>query len=498
MFDEEALERMTDSELLAALDELPETEHPQILEIQRSRAFDAGLFSEAASLAFRIGEIAKSIGNQRILARALADEGSALYRNDEYIEAAKKFDESAENYKAVGNQRRAADALYQKAEALLQLDNEESAVVAASEASDFAMMEGEYALVGKSMFIRGRALFYLSREEEAIPDLLNAVENLAIAGLSTLVAEVHEFTGRCLYALDRNEESISYLQKSLIILETIPSELAKRQLPELRQKIALNLYNLGRHDEAIEILEKAKQEFKDLEDIGWVATCEFDIGDSLQELDRDDEAIQYFLRAETLAESVGNRKLASRALSYRALSHQKERRYEEALDLNRRLIFSEKDRDNADSRELAYGGFTRSLANLIGLERFDEVISNFESPLSWPQFTPNSRDYLASKSFYCRALFAVDKRDAALRVANEGIEESSAEHWNNIIATFFEVRGLLTHESNAKQSEQDIANAIALYLAVGNNQKAKELSELFMPEFPDTKNLKNMSGEAFQ
>ena len=116
----------------------------------------------------------------------------------------------------------------------------------------------------------------------------------------------------------------------------------------------------------------------------------------------------------------------------------------------------------------------------------------YEEPLPWLTFTPPEKDRLAAKSIYCRALFSLERKQEALQVANEGISEASSEHWAFVIATFFEVRGRLTEESHPRQSEQDLANSIALYLASGAVNRAEELSTKFMPEFSENKDIKSL------
>lgn len=492
MFDKDALETMTDIELLAALEELDPSEQSPILEVQRLRAFKAEKYAEAASLAFRISEIATSLKDDDLKASAVAHEGDALAANGEFADAAKKYELAAELAKESGMQARAAKLLYKKADALLNLSDEESTVSAATEASEFASIEGEFGLVGRSLYIRAQSRYYLNKEEEAIEDCLNAAENLAIAGLSDLVADVYEFLGRCLWSLGRNAESMSYLQKSLLIYQTTLSKESNDKIPEIQQKIALNLSALKRHEDAISLLEKAIEGFRSQGSIGWIATCELNVGDALQELDRDDEAIERLLRAETLAESVGDRKTAGRAIHYRALSLHAESRFEDALDLNRRLMASAKPQDEEPIRQMAYVGFVRMLGNLIALERYEEVISSYEAPLTWPDFTPSAEESLSAKSSYCIALYKLGRDDEALKIANEGLREANSKHWRVVLATLFEIRGRITRTSHERQSEQDLANAIALYLAAERFDEANSLAEFFLPKFSENRDTKSI------
>jgi len=478
MLNEEDLAGMTDEALLLALEETDESEHVPILAEQRRRAVDRGENGEAASLSFRIGELAKSQGNKKLLARAKYDEGSSLYDNDEYSESAQRFDDAATLYKELGNQKSATNSLYWKASALLLLDNEEESVQAAEEAKSFAEQENDYALIGRSLFVKGKGLFYLKRHDEALPELLDAVENLAIAGLANEVANVYEFLGRTLYNLDRNRDSINYLQKASIIIQNGIDEEVKKTIPELKRKISLNYYQLNEHAKCIELLEEARKEFQDAGRIDDVAFCEFDIGDSLQELDRQQESLDYFLRAETLAESVGNKRLAYRALHYRGISHHNLGNYEEALNLYKRLW--DQTNESKEFREFASFAYNRSLGALNYLERYQEVVERYEKAPKWDDFTPEPNDRLVMMAHYCKALFEVGSHDAALRIASQGISESESGTWNVAIATFFEIRSKLTRESQPERSEQDLSFAISLLLASDWVQKAKELSDYFV------------------
>jgi tetratricopeptide (TPR) repeat protein len=492
MFNSEAFEGMSDIELLAALEDLDESEQPPILEIQRDRAYKSEKFAEAASLAFRISAIATSLKDDDLKASALANEADALLANDEYAEAAAKYEQAANLFKQLGMQRRAAKLLYQKAKSLFNLDDEELTIAAATEATEFALVEGEPGLAGRSLLIRAQSRYYLDKEKEAIEDCHAAADNLKIAGLSDSVADAYEFLGRCLWFLGQHKDSMSYLQKSLVIYQTTLKQDLKSKIPEIQQKIALNLSALGRYEEAISLLEKAIEAFQGLGIIDWIAICELDIGDALQQIGQDDQAIDRLFKAETLAESVGDRERAGRALHYRAISLHTKEKYEDALDLNRRLMASAKSDDEDAIKQMSYVGFVRMLGDLIALKRYEEVVNCYLNPISWPDFVPPEEELLSAKSRYCFALFRLDHKEEALKIANAGIAEANSKLWRVDLAKFFEVRGLLTRSTHERQSDQDLANAIALYLAAGRFESANSLAEYFLPKFPENRDTKSI------
>lgn len=492
MFNSEAFEKMTDVELLAALQDLDESEQIPILEIQRARAYESEKYAEAASLAFRISEIATSLKDDDLKASALADEGDALLANDEYSEAATKYEQAANLSKQLGMQRKAANLLYKKAESLFNLDDEPLTIAAATEATEFASVAEEFGIVGQSLLIRAKSLYCYAKEDQAIEDCHKAVENLAIAGLSDSVGDTYEVLGRCLWELGKHEDSISYLQRSLIIYQTTLKQDSNSKIPEIQEKIARNLHALGRYEDAISLLEKAIEGFRSLGSIDWIARCELDFGDALQELDRDDEAIERLLKAETLADSVGDRKIAVRALHYRALSLYSKGRFADALDLNRRLMASAKIEEEDAIKQMSYVGFVRMLDNLIALEHYEEVINSYLNPITWPEFVPSDRERLSAKSTYCRALFCLDRKEEALKTANEGISEANSQHWPAVLANLFKIRGLLTRTTHERQSEQDLANAIALYLAAERFKDANSLAKFFLPKFSENRDTKSI------
>lgn len=490
MFNNDDLTEMSDEALLLALEETDESEHIPILSEQRRRAFENNEFGSAASLSFRIGELAKAQGNSKLLAKAKHDEGSALYQNDEHSESASRYDEAAVIYKEIGNQKRATNSLYEKARALLQLDNEEEAVKAAEEARAFAEREEDYTLVGRSLFIKGKGLFYLRRYDEALDELMAAAENLAIAGLSNEVADVYEFLGRTLYSINQHKESINYLQKALIIIQNGIDNDMKSTVPELKRKISLNLYALNEFTQCIDSLEEAKVEFQAAGRVEDVAYCEFDIGDAMQEIDKEAESLDVFLRAETLAESVGNKKLANKALHYRGLSHANLGRHEEALDLYTR--FWNQTQSSPELRELAHTAFYRILSALVPLKRYSEVIEKYEKRPKWDDFVPPLNEEILMMSYYCRALYESGNFDAALRIAGQGILESQSDSWKVARATFFEIRSILTRDTQLKQSEQDLSFAISLLLASNWVERARDLSSYFVSKIEESKEPKSM------
>lgn len=494
MFNPDDLSDMSDEALLLALEETDSSEHIPILGEQRKRAYESEEFGEAASLSFRMGEIAKANGDRKSLAKAKHYEGSALFDAEEYLESALRYEEAAQIYKELGLQKNATNTLYWRANALLQLDDEEQSVKASDEAISFARQENDYTLLGRSLYIKGQGLFYLKKYEEALTELLEAVENLGLSGNSDDVARVYEFIGRTLYQLNRNRESIDYLQKASIIIQNGIDDELKLTIPELKRKISFNYYQLREHDKCVKLLEEAKKELQSQGKVEEVAHCEFDIGDSLQELDRDEESLDFFLRAETLAESVGNKKLANKALHYRGLSQQNLGRYDDALELYSRLW--NQTNTKPDLRELANTAYMRILSALIYLERYQEVIERYEKAPKWDDYKTPPNDETVMKSHYCRALFESGNHDAALRIASEGIAKSPSDSWGVARATFFEIRSKLTRKSHVEKSEQDLSFAISLLLASNWVDRARDLSEYYITKAGEITKEKSIESDA--
>jgi len=90
-------------------------------------------------------------------------------------------------------------------------------------------------------------------------------------------------------------------------------------------------------------------------------------------------------------------------------------------------------------------------------------------------------------SLKSKALFALDRHEEALGVAETALAGVRNDEVNFHIAHLYEIKARVSMEQDRSDKERHLAHAIALLLAFGETDKARELSEYFKPDFSPQK-----------
>jgi len=119
--------------------------------------------------------------------------------------------------------------------------------------------------------------------------------------------------------------------------------------------------------------------------------------------------------------------------------------------------------------------------NLLELERFQELLDLTEE-LDDSRAEPSPKNLVWKKTLRARALYALDKDVEALGEAESALALTTDESLNATTAYLYEIRAYVEISSGQKSGERDLAHAIAIHLAAGSDNEARELADYFMPK----------------
>ena len=250
--------------------------------------------------------------------------------------------------------------------------------------------------------------------------------------------------------------------------------------PYARLRLAEVFQRRGDSDQALEHAGLAMASYRARNDLIGAAWCEqlraeamFDKGDSAQSLEA-------FADARVLFGATGRGYAALRCEPRYALVQHSVGVYHQAARINRRLVgaFSRVD----DFEEVRWS-IVRLLDNLHEDGLHSECLQAAEQYMdAWPDGStaedPTYREFLG---LYALALEANDRTDQATSIANHVIAHTPAREARIGTAYCYEVRGRSQLDRDEAAASQDFSHAIALHLARGRVDRARELSKYFLP-----------------
>jgi tetratricopeptide (TPR) repeat protein len=240
---------------------------------------------------------------------------------------------------------------------------------------------------------------------------------------------------------------------------------------------------VGQFEEALSHLSVAAEAFDELDELEGRARCDLEAANALTSLGQFEEAEELYRRTRAVFDALGHDSQVVLSDANRAVLLARTDRLQEAADLNSALL----QRSAAAGVQWLVGDISNHLArNLIDLGRPAEALAVLDSQ-SGAGLETAAR--VQSRALRARALLATGRRAMAARAAEEGLRlAAGAEAEAAMVAEraeLYEMRGQarLTSRSAPRvaSAERDLAHAVALYLAAGLTDKARELSQRFLP-----------------
>jgi tetratricopeptide (TPR) repeat protein len=483
VFDPEDLKDMKEKELWALLADVEILDEFNIRRELRNRLWNQGEYGQVVEMSSQVIRVARLIQEEEdVIAGEYFTQGSAHFNTREYSEAIEAYTKASEIYANLGDQYQLANSLWAKADSYFKLDLGQEAADIALESSRLFEAENSLSEAGRSMILRSRGLYYSNNFEEALSASIQARNLYRTIGNTEDVAYVDNFRVTILNSLSRPDECIEILRVCLFIWQTLPVESSTIEWQAYTsRRLAELLHKAGESQEAIEYYESAIEKYKQCEKFAEIPLCEYGIGNCYDNLDNFDAAIRSYLQARALADVNGKDGLAIDSEVSRAISLHRSKRYEEARTLNLRILSNLELEMKPDYFDTAHRVRIRAADNSLALNEWQTVLEILDGFPDYPDFEPVLQIVLWSMSIRARALFALGQIDDAYRVADDAIGGTTEDYINWVTAHLYEIRGRILLLETNREGIQDLAHAIALHLANNEDEKARELSEYFLP-----------------
>ena len=473
------LEAMAERDLWDALPETSGMEKADIFMELHRRSGNRGDHLQAASFAEEAATECMAVDNFARAALCKFAQGRSFGAAEMFEQALDCFLAAADLDGKTGNQGEIAADLRAAADVCARLERVEDALRHFRTAESLYTAVGQLDEAGRIAYQIGQLLLVEEQTEAALTELERARDYLRQAHDIEAVAAVDDLRAGALLDLDRVDEAVEVFRDCLRIAESSKGE---RDDAYARHRLAKALWDKGEAAEALHHLERAREQYLETEQPVSVAACDLLAANCLRALGETDRAEELLRSARAVYDAAGFVADAVRCdVDLSILAHM-EGRYSEAAAMNRRLAEMAKDgfpdtvAYNAVSRwadNLLAAGDAQGSVELLRAHKDDPVEGVLEASRLW------------RLSIEAQALQDLGDHAAAVATAEQGIAMLPDEVSAYGKAACYEIRGLNALESDRRQAERDLGHAIALYLGVGQDDRARRLSRHFMPESPN-------------
>lgn len=468
----------SEEDLWSRLGEADGRERVELLIELGNRAGSRGDLSAAASLFETAGTESAAMQDETLAGESFCSQGAALFGTGDYEDSSRAYGMSAKHYLDAGRGGEVADVLWRQGDAFHRLGRWQDMLDAASAALPFARAEDEGELSGRICLQRAKALYRLDQDEAALADCGVGRDYFRKAGVSDGVAAIDDFALTICLWLGRLDQALE-LATSCHVLAMSSSRTQDDTEAELR--LAETYVARDEFELALLFADRAMQRSKDSDDrVGIARGCVWRAR-ALEGLDRDDEAVDVYIEARVLFDANGFDRDASFCEIRRAQCLHYLRRYDEAAAANTRLaeVFTA----SQDWLGVAYS-IHRLADNYVHSGDLQAAIDAVDGWLGTGALDDPAVRVPAIKVLACKAIAMLELGDSegAHLVAEHALAMTSEADVDPFTALIFEVRARYLLEQGDADARQELAHAIALHLAVGWTDRARELSRHFMPE----------------
>jgi tetratricopeptide (TPR) repeat protein len=466
----------TEDELWEMLERATGVDRARILHELGGRAFSDREYEQSVALAESAAVQAREAGDELLTARSLFGQAAGLRRLNRTMELIDVALEAADLLRANGEPTEIAECHGIVATAYSDLGDDTTALEHWSSAARLFESEEQPNEAGRMYMSLGEALGRLGRHAEALETFDRARELFRGTDEPGAVPWADDRAAAALIDLGRVDEALERLRAALSVRE------AQRDVPRVayaHYRLGWTLRLVGQFEDALSHLSVAAELFDELDDLEGRARCDLEAANALTSLGQYEEAEELYRRTRAVFDALGHDSQVVLSDANRAVLLARTDQLQEAADLNRALI------DRAQAAQITWllGDISNHLArNLIDLDRPDEALSVLEQQdEAWLE-KPASVQAAALRA---RALLATGRRAMATRAAEEGLGLAAEDQLVAERAELYEIRGKsrlpARNGPRVAAAERDLAHAVALYLAAGLTERARELSTRFLP-----------------
>ena len=442
------------------------------------RFFDRKRYSDAVGPITASKDLYKKVDDGK--SEGLASFTSALILGylDRHDEAVEYFTSAIELYKEHGTDEMVADAVRGRADALVKIDRDVEARDDYRGASNYYLAASRRTAAGICLLELGDSLGASGSQAEALEVFEESLVIFQSNGDFVGSGRSHDRLAAALIDLGEMEKAISHLEEAFRIFEYINDE---HRFAYAQYRLGWTLVSNGEPEKAIEMLKAASASYKKQERFVDAANADNQIAHAYAALGYSAEALDLYSKTKTIYEAAG--KVESSLLAdVNSVKLMSPDNIDGQVAIYRRVITA------AQEEELDYieqACKTRLAEILCKYDTEEQYEAALELVNDVPEnyWGDNRQEHARLVTAKALALVELNRDSEAETLLLEIVSHGFASGYAKEMGEAHFLLGLIASANKDKDKSDDyVAKAVALCLASGDVERAKELSEILLPD----------------
>jgi tetratricopeptide (TPR) repeat protein len=475
-------DQYSDDQLWAYLKEAENEARVDTLLELSERNLNRGDHAQAASFAEQAAIEAQKFMSNTTVENARYRQGLAFWRADRYDEALSAFQSGIEAYQEPDPKIELSKNQWGIASCYYFQEKYADSAVWAKLSTETALAEEEMSMAGLNKFLEARALYMNNQKDLALVACEEARGYRRVGQELNEVAEIDAYMAQIHAYLGNYSEAASLLRNCLVLSEATSSP----KIKYFSYRLGNALIDLGEYQEARIHLERAKDLYQKVDDHSSLADCYFSLSLTYKDDTDLDESLELTRSATSLWDALGDNDSYIKGLQRISILLFSKAEYAQSIEVNRRIMDFCLSIEN-EPYMVNYGwALLRMVDCYQALQEWTIALESIEST----DMFGNSSDHPGTIWFYslkAKSLFALNRHEEAMGVADTALALTNNDEVSFYTAHLYEIKARVSLEQERPDKERHLAHAIALLLAFGETDTARELSEYFKPDFSPAK-----------
>ena len=471
------LDQCSENQLYSMLQDSEGEDRLRLLNKLLDRSENNNDYRKAASFAEQATELAVKFAPNIDVENFCYRQGLNLWRVSEYEPAIAAFSVGVSKYAGEDDQTELSKNYWGLADSHLKLDNYDESIKFAQLGTDAALVNDGFETAGFNKFVQGKALYFADREQEAIDACIEARQYKRRVSNTAAVYDIDDYIATIYRYLGQYDEAEILLRNCLTLADA-----TTRNRSYANMRLGNILIDQEKLDEARLHLQIARSLYHEEDNLEALADCDMSISKTYLGYSFVEDALKFARSATSLWDALGQVSSYIRGLERQSILLFTGERYLEAADMDDRIISEIGETEDSHFLNMKIYAQLRKADDFVPLELWDSVLETLNSTNQFGQTSTHSGN-LWFYALKARALYALNRHEEAMGIADSGLALTEESGVNNNTAYLYEIKARVSLEQNRPDKERHLAHAISLHLAFGDVDKARELSEYFKPNF---------------
>jgi tetratricopeptide (TPR) repeat protein len=442
------------------------------------RFFERKRYSDAVGPATAAKDLYNKVGDGKSEGPASYYSALVLGYLERHEEAVEYFTAAISLYKEHGTEEMVADSLRGRADANVKVSNHVEAIDDYRAASNFYLAANRKTPSGICLLELGDILGAMGSQTEALGIFEEALKIFQSNGDFIGSGRAHDRSAAALIDLGEMEKAIGHLEEALTIFEYTNNEY---RFAYAQYRLGWTLVSNGEPERAIDMLKAASASYKKQERFVDAANADNQIAHAYAAMGYSAEALDLYSRTKTIYEAAGNveSSLLADVNSAKLMSPDN---LDGQVVIYKRVIQAAQEEEIDYIEQACKTRLAEILCKYDTDEKFEEAL-DLVNDVPEDYWGENRQEHARLVTAKALALFELNRDSEAESLLLEVVSHGFASGYAKEMGEAHFLLGMIASSKKDKDKSDDyVAKAVALCLASGDVARAKELSEILLPD----------------